>query len=61
MEPGGKKGYPGKGRLLGKLSQHESGHFEALEGLVEPENQEYLSEVHPEVLDERMQQYFPAR
>ena len=34
--------------------------IEALERLIEPEDQRSLSDVHPEVLDERRQQYFPA-
>ena len=57
MELCGKKGYGGSGRLLGGLRQHESGHrgFGALDGARKPKD---LCKVHPEVLDERRQQYF---
>ena len=34
--------------------------IEALERLMEPEDEEVSFKVHPEVLDERRQQYFPA-
>ena len=34
--------------------------IEALERLIEPEDEEVCLKIHPEVLDERRQQYFPA-
>ena len=59
MELGGKKGYGGSGRLLGELRQRESVHpgLGAVDGARKPRD---LSKVHPEVLDKRRQQYFPA-
>ena len=54
-----KKGYGGSGRLPGELRQRESVHpgLGAVDGARKPRD---LSKVHPEVLDKRRQQYFPA-
>ena len=57
MEFGGKKGCGGSGRLLGQLRSYKSGHrgLGALDGARKPRG---LSEVRPEVVNERRQQYF---
>ena len=55
-----RKGHGSSGELPGKLRPHKSGHrgLGALDGARRTKMS--LSEVHPEGLDERRQQYFPA-
>ena len=54
MDPFRKKGYGGAMENYLDICVHTKVDIEALERLMEPENEE-VSKVHPEVLDERRQ------
>ena len=60
MDPFGKKGYGSSGKLYLDNCVHMKMDIEVLVCVMEPEKRRGLSELHPEVLDERSQQKCPA-